>query len=240
MPPAPRPGAPRPGGGGGAAALRARIETEGFAGCTGPEAFRAYMRSLRQKAPADLAAIGGRACHQALRTTLGEEGYRDRQRAGFAAAVARHGRQKIVGHIARAHAERRTWRLAHPTPAEAALRRTLQALGFAVHPITHQADPGFAYQRWLRTGDPALAPGDLVLEAPAGPYFLDALLPALAVAIEVDGGVHQLRPAYDAQRRAWLTGQGLTLLSFTNDEALAATFRDQLAARLPAHSGAPA
>jgi len=229
MPPPSRQGAPRPGGGAGAAALRARIEAQGFAGETGPDAYRAYMRSLRQKAPADLAAIGGRAAHQALIATLGEDGYRDRQRAGFEAACAKHGRRKILSHIANAHEERRNWRLAHPTPAETALRTTLQALGFAVHPITHAAgDSGFAYQRWRHERTPALDRNDLVLEARVGPYFVDVLIPALAVAIEMEGGVHQLRLAYDERRRRWLQERGIAVYTLPNELALTATFHDTL------------
>jgi very-short-patch-repair endonuclease len=221
MPPTPRPGAQRPGGGAGAAALRARIEAEGFAGYTGPDAYKAYMRSLRKKAPAELAAIGGRACHRALLQQLGEDGYRDRQRAGFEAACHKHGREKITGQIARAHAERRTWRLAHPTPAEAALQHTLEAIGFTIHPLTHEkGDQGFEYRRWRREGSPPLSRRDVIVEARVGPYFVDALLPELAVAFEVDGGVHLLRPDYDAQRRRWLEGQGLTVHAFPNKQAL--------------------
>lgn len=221
MAPTPRPGAQRPGGGAGAAALRARIETEGFAGYTGPEAYRAYMRALRKKAPPELAAIGGRACHRALLQQLGEDGYRDRQRAGFEAACHKHGREKITGQIAKAHAERRIWRLAHPTLAETALQRTLEAIGCTIHPLTHEeGDQSFEYRRWHRESIPPLGGHDVILEARVGPYFVDALLPALAVAFEVDGGVHLLRPIYDAQRRRWLESQGITVYTFTNQEAL--------------------
>jgi very-short-patch-repair endonuclease len=180
------------------------------------------MRSLRKKAPADLAAMGGRAAHQALIARLGEDGYRDRQRAGFEAACEKHGRRKILSHIAIAHEERRRWRLSNPTAAESALIAAVEALGFAIHPITHEAgDLGFEYQHWRHERIPALGQADLVREARVGPYFVDVLIPALAVAIEVDGGVHQLRPDYDERRRRWLQGIGLSVHTFANETVLA-------------------
>lgn len=220
MPFIPADGAPRPGRGAGAAALRARIEAQGFAGFLGPEAYRAYMRSLRKKAPEDLPAMGGRAVHQALLRQLGEDGYRERQRAGFDAACAKHGRGVIVGHIRRAHTERRRWRLDHPTSAEAALLRTLADLGFTVHPSTFaDGEGGFDYHLWQLGGSPVLRYRDLIREAPVGPYFIDVLLPTRGIAIEVDGGVHKLRPDHDAIRRRRLERMGITLHSFTNEEA---------------------
>lgn len=219
-------GAARPGGGAGAAALRARIEAEGFAGLSGLEAYRAYMRHLRSRAPNDLPAIGGRAAHRALLAKLGEDGYRTRQRAAFLAACAKHGEERIRSHIRRAHTERRLWRLEHPTPAEAALRQTLQALGYTVHPSTYQnGEQGFTYQRWLRDSCPSLSPNQIIFEAQAGSYFLDSLIPTLRLAIEADGGVHELRPQHDARRRAWLQHAGISLLSFQNEQVLAEGFR---------------
>lgn len=222
MPRPPAAGAPRPGGGAGAAALRARIEARGFGGFTGPEAYSAYMRSLRKKAPEDLPAIGGRAAHRSLIQQLGEDGYRDRQRAGFQAACAKHGRNVILGHIARAHEERRHWRLSNPTRGEKALRETLRRLGLAVHPLTYErGEASFEYWRWHLAGEADLGPCDLVLEARVGPYFVDVMIPRLSIAFEVEGGIHLLRPLYDEQRREWLESLGFTVYTFTNDEALA-------------------
>lgn len=229
-------GATRPGRGAGAAALRARIEAEGFAGYHGLDAYRAYMRYLRSRAPADLAAIGGRAVHRRLLAQLGEDGYRARQRAGFAAACRKHGAERIRSHIRRAHAERRMWRLTHPTPAEAVLRSTLQSLGYHIHPITYQTDDQTDHApHGARDPGQAFGAFDLVLEAHVGAYYLDSFIPALGLAIEADGGVHQLRPQYDTHRRAWLQGMGITLWTFPNADVLAEPFRDTLAEQLAAH-----
>lgn len=231
----------RPAGrGAGAAALRARIEREGFAGETGASAYRAYMRALRAQAPADLAAIGGRACHQRLRDHLGADGYRERQRAGYTAACRKHGRSAIHRHIARATEERRRWRLAHPTPAEQALRTALEQLGFVVHPLTAAGDaPDFAEPSWREAHTPPLSRYDLVLEARVGPYIVDALLPAVAVAFEVQGGIHRLRAAYDARRHERLRQIGFAVYCYANEEALAEPFAAALAERLQAHGVIP-
>lgn len=74
-----------------------------------------------------------------------------------------------------------------------------------------------------------------MLEARIGPYLVDALLPALAVAIEVQGGVHRLRVADDTRRDARLRERGFTVYRYANDEALAESFGAALAARLRAH-----
>ncbi len=216
--------AARPGRGAGAAALRARIEREGFAGHTGEAAYRAYMRSLRAKAPPDLPAIGGRACHQALRCD--PTAYRERQRAGFQAACDRHGRAVITGYIARAHAERRQWCLAHPTEAEATLLHTLERLGYRLHPAT--ADGAAAV--W--PSEAVFDADDLIREACVGRYWIDLLLPARRIAIEAIGGVHTLQANDDTQRLSELERSGLRVLVFPNAQILAPDFPEVLAAIL--------
>jgi hypothetical protein len=216
--------ATRPGRGAGAAALRARIEREGFAGQSGEAAYRAYMRSLRAKAPPDLPAIGGRACHQALRRD--PAAYRERQRAGFQTACERHGRAAITGHIARAHAERRQWRLAHPTEAEAMLLHTLERLGYCLHPATADG----AATVW--PSETVFDAYDLIREARIGRYWVDVLLPARRIAIEAIGGVHTLQTHDDAQRVRDLEGSGLRVLVFANEQILAPDFAALLAAVL--------
>jgi hypothetical protein len=220
----------------GHAALRARIEAEGFNGEIGPDAYKAYMRHLRQRGPADLSARGGRACHKALRRSLGSEGYSAWQRVGFDAAVARHGRDKVLAVIERAHGERRSWRLHNPTAAEKMLQLTLCVLGYTVHPDTHKPWGEFEYGRWSDAGGIGYEPRDLLLEARVGRYYCtDVLIPALALVIEVIGGVHAIQEEEDGRRLAFLKKAGLTVWIFTNEEAFADGFRELLAARLQAH-----
>ena len=52
-----------------------------------------------------------------------------------------------------------------------------------------------------------------------GPYIVDFLCPAHRLVVEVDGGQHN-GSAYDAQRDAWLLGQGYRVLRFWNREVL--------------------
>jgi very-short-patch-repair endonuclease len=59
-------------------------------------------------------------------------------------------------------------------------------------------------------------------EARIGRSIADALLPSLAVAIEVDGGVHDaFRADHDAQRRRYLEERDITVLMFSNADMLA-------------------
>lgn len=199
-------------------ALRARIESQGFAGYFGPEAYQAYMRHLRErsltKCP-DLASRGGKAHHKRYAEN-DPAGYSRRQRAGFDAAVAKHGRTKILGVISRAHAERRFWRLAHPTAGERALRARLTDLGYQISALTFEE--GFEYRRWRDEGDHAFSPADVLLEAPIGPYYADALIPNAEVVIEVNGGVHKLHEERDARRLAFFASLGLRVIVLSNDE----------------------
>ncbi len=52
-----------------------------------------------------------------------------------------------------------------------------------------------------------------------GPYIVDFLCPAHRLVIEVDGGQHN-GSGYDAQRDAWLRGQGYRVLRFWNRDVL--------------------
>ncbi len=51
-------------------------------------------------------------------------------------------------------------------------------------------------------------------------YILDFYCPRLRLAVEVDGSVHRLQAAADAQREQALRQRGVKLLRFTNREVL--------------------
>lgn len=53
---------------------------------------------------------------------------------------------------------------------------------------------------------------------PVGPYILDFACCEARLAIELDGGQHHERTAYDARRTAWLREQGWTVRRFWNNE----------------------
>ena len=57
-------------------------------------------------------------------------------------------------------------------------------------------------------------------QRPVGPYVVDFLAPAAALAVEVDGRSHDGRGAADAAREAALRAAGLRVLHVTNDEVL--------------------
>jgi len=53
-----------------------------------------------------------------------------------------------------------------------------------------------------------------------GPYILDFYCPAIKLAIELDGAIHQVddRPEYDAERQAYIERFGIRFARFTNDD----------------------
>src|SRR5262249_51356874 len=109
------------------------------------------------------------------------------------------------------------YRLEHPTPGEAALRALLTTLGFQVRLDQERFD----YCAWcVDPFDWQLSPQDALAEGGVGPYYADVLLPVRRLAIEVEGGIHILCRYRDAQRRAFLEAQGLTVLVLTEAEAL--------------------
>lgn len=59
-------------------------------------------------------------------------------------------------------------------------------------------------------------------QVPVGPFIVDFLCLKAALAIELDGGVHAERAAYDARRSAFLRSLGLTVLRFDNAEVTSA------------------
>jgi ATP-dependent helicase HrpA/adenine-specific DNA-methyltransferase len=61
-------------------------------------------------------------------------------------------------------------------------------------------------------------------QRPIGPYIVDFYCPDFGLVIEVDGAEHTLtdNAEYDRERSAYLTGRGLVVLRFTNEEVLIA------------------
>jgi very-short-patch-repair endonuclease len=71
--------------------------------------------------------------------------------------------------------------------------------------------PEVALWQWLRGRPDGLK---FRRQHPAGPYILDFYCPSARLAIEVDGGGHDLaeQVAHDARRDAWLQAQGYRVL----------------------------
>ena len=55
-------------------------------------------------------------------------------------------------------------------------------------------------------------------QQPLGPYIVDFICFEKRLVIEIDGGQHQDRIAYDSLRTAWLEQQGFGVLRFWNNE----------------------
>jgi len=57
-------------------------------------------------------------------------------------------------------------------------------------------------------------------QVPKGPFIVDFLCDEAGLVVEVDGGQHADRAAYDARRTAYLATAGLRVLRFWNSEVL--------------------
>ncbi|MFL5297093.1 MAG: endonuclease domain-containing protein [Phenylobacterium sp.] len=57
-------------------------------------------------------------------------------------------------------------------------------------------------------------------QVPWGPYFVDFLCREALLAVEVDGGQHADRIAYDERRTAYLARAGFRVLRFWNSDVL--------------------
>lgn len=70
-----------------------------------------------------------------------------------------------------------------------------------------------------------------------GPYILDFYCPTLKMAVELDGGQHNLEEnrAYDAARSEYLLVQGIEVLRFWNHDVLQET--ESVLARMEARPG---
>lgn len=74
-------------------------------------------------------------------------------------------------------------------------------------------------------------------QVPCGVYVLDFYCHELRLAVELDGGQH-LESVYDAERDAWLAGQGIRVVRFWNHDVLVRTDVVLEALRLAVESGA--
>jgi very-short-patch-repair endonuclease len=57
-------------------------------------------------------------------------------------------------------------------------------------------------------------------QSPAGRYVLDFYCPALALAVELDGGQHAEARIRDRERDKWLKQKGVTVLRFWNSDVV--------------------
>jgi very-short-patch-repair endonuclease len=71
---------------------------------------------------------------------------------------------------------------------------------------------------WHRLRNGQIADARFRRQHPAGRYILDFYCPALALAVELDGGQHALTRTRDRERDAWLKRQGVTVLRFWNSD----------------------
>jgi len=187
----------------GGVARQAQIRT-----VLGETGYRRYQQAL--------ARAGGIARQAQLRAALGETGYCDHQRTLYQRAVQKHGTAKMQAILMAAHERRRCWRIANPTPAEALLHWLALDAGFTLH-----ADLSGTFTWSAFRAEPARWPftrADALIEGRVLGYACDLLLPARALAIEVIGGIHTLTPERDARRIAALRAQGVTVLTFTNEQ----------------------
>ncbi|MFJ3260268.1 endonuclease domain-containing protein [Pseudomonas sp. NPDC086581] len=74
-------------------------------------------------------------------------------------------------------------------------------------------------------------------QVPCGIYVLDFYCHELQLAVELDGGQH-LESARDAERDAWLVGQGVRVVRFWNHDVLLRTDVVLEALRLMVETGA--
>ncbi len=73
---------------------------------------------------------------------------------------------------------------------------------------------------WSRLRDRRLGGVRFRRQAPIGPYITDFVSHERKLIVELDGGQHADRRAYDARRTRWLESRGYTVLRFWNDDVL--------------------
>lgn len=174
----------------------------------GENGYKRYQQALGR--------AGGVARQAQLRTVLGEAGYCEHQRTLYRRAVQKHGTEKMLKVLTNAHERRRCCRIINPTPAEALLQWLALQAGFTLH-----ADLSGAFQWTCYRADPGrwqFELTDALIEARVLGYSCDLLLPTHALAIEVVGGIHALTAERDTRRLTALRGQGLSVLTFSNEQ----------------------
>lgn len=100
----------------------------------------------------------GQARQRQFKETLEEDGYRAYQRAAYQAARRKYGPAWTPRCLTKAQEARRAWRIAHPTPGEAALA-SADWIGLA------DTATSFLYAAWCADGMPQLADPTVVREA---------------------------------------------------------------------------
>ena len=76
---------------------------------------------------------------------------------------------------------------------------------------------------WSRLRDRRLVGAKFSRQVPIGPYIVDFCCRELKLIIELDGGQHAIRAAYDGERIAFLERLGYRVLRFWDNEALGST-----------------
>ncbi|MBX9843328.1 MAG: DUF559 domain-containing protein [Xanthobacteraceae bacterium] len=71
---------------------------------------------------------------------------------------------------------------------------------------------------WQRLRNGQLDDARFRRQHPAGRYVLDFYCPALALAVELDGGQHAEAGTRDGERDKWLRQRGVTVLRFWNSD----------------------
>ncbi len=73
---------------------------------------------------------------------------------------------------------------------------------------------------WWKLRDRRLAGVRFRRQAPIGSYIADFASHERKLIVELDGGQHADRRAYDARRTRWLESRGYRVLRFWNDDVL--------------------
>ena len=165
----------------------------------GEDGYRAYQREAG-------------AASEAYQRAQGAEVYQANKRRGYVALVAKHGVEVARQALQRAHRSRRAWRVDNPTAGEATMRQALRDAGYTVHEDATTIVDGCA-------PDGTYTLDDVIREAQIGLYFVDFLVPAQRLVIEVDGGCHQLRQEQDARRDAAIRAAGFRVARIATEAA---------------------
>ena len=92
---------------------------------------------------------------------------------------------------------------------------------------------------WSKLRDRRLGGVRFRRQAPIGSYIADFVSHERKLIVELDGGQHAGRRAYDARRTRWLESRGYTVLRFWNDDVLLRPASVLEAVALALHESAP-
>ena len=73
---------------------------------------------------------------------------------------------------------------------------------------------------WSKLRDRRLGGVRFRRQAPVGSYIADFVSHERKLIVELDGGQHDVRRAYDGRRTRWLESRGYKVLRFWNDDVL--------------------